>query len=71
VRQGFVSHVRAVATVREKLEALLSAGMRRFVVICGGIGTQHEIGWHTAQRLVQDVAPDLLAAARENVSGAA
>lgn len=71
MRQGFVSHMQAVATVREEPAALLSTGPRRFVVICGGTGTQHEIGWHTAQRLVEDVAPDLFAAARENVSSAA
>lgn len=63
--------VGSVATVREKLEALLSAGIRRFVVICGGIGTEHEIGWQTAQRLVADVAPDLFAPARESMSSVA
>lgn len=63
--------VGSVETVREKLEALMSAGLRRFVVICGGIGTRHEVGWQTAQRLVEDVAPDLFAAARQKEPTAA
>jgi len=45
--------------------------MWRFVAIRGGIGTRHEIGRHTAQRLVEDAAPDPFAAGRENVSSAA
>ncbi|SFT36291.1 Flavin-dependent oxidoreductase, luciferase family (includes alkanesulfonate monooxygenase SsuD and methylene tetrahydromethanopterin reductase) [Actinopolyspora lacussalsi subsp. righensis] len=60
--------VGSVETVREKLEALMSAGMRRFVVLCGGVGTQHEIGWQTAKALAEDVAPDLFASARAEMS---
>jgi len=59
--------VGSVDTVKEKLEALLSVGMRRFVVLCGGVGTRHEIGWHTAKALVEDVAPELFATARDEL----
>lgn len=59
--------VGSVETVKAKLEALLSAGMRRFIVLCGGVGSRQEIGWQTAKALAEDVAPDLFAAAREEL----
>lgn len=56
--------VGSVETVKEKLEVLLSVGVRRFIVLCGGVGTRHDIGWQTAKALAEDVAPELFAAAR-------
>ncbi|MEU6405220.1 LLM class flavin-dependent oxidoreductase [Streptomyces sp. NPDC046985] len=56
--------VGSVETVRGKLDALLAAGFRRFVLLCGGVGNTHEIGWQTAKAMAEDVAPDLFSAAR-------
>lgn len=59
--------VGSVETVKAKLEALLSVGVRRFIVLCGGVGSRHEIGWQTAKALAEDVAPDLFATARDEL----
>ncbi|MFJ6381061.1 LLM class flavin-dependent oxidoreductase [Kitasatospora sp. NPDC092039] len=48
-------------TVRAKLDALVSAGFRRFVLFCGGVGTAHEVGWQSARAMAEDVAPELFA----------
>ncbi|MFH0241929.1 LLM class flavin-dependent oxidoreductase [Streptomyces sp. HK10] len=56
--------VGSVETVRAKLDALLSAGFRRFVLLCGGVGNTHEIGWQSATAMAHDVAPDLFSAAK-------
>lgn len=56
--------VGSVETVKAKLDALLSAGFRRFVLLCGGVGNAHEIGWQSATAMANDVAPDLFAAAK-------
>ncbi|MFD5438079.1 LLM class flavin-dependent oxidoreductase [Kitasatospora sp. NPDC054768] len=54
--------VGSVETVRAKLEALTSAGFRRFVLLCGGVGTTHEVAWQSARAMAEDVAPELFAA---------
>jgi alkanesulfonate monooxygenase SsuD/methylene tetrahydromethanopterin reductase-like flavin-dependent oxidoreductase (luciferase family) len=56
--------VGSVDTVREKLAALRAAGLTRFLLLCGGVGTAHDIGWQTAEAMAHDVAPELFAATR-------
>ena len=55
------SFVGSVKTVREKLEALMSAGFTRFILPCGGVGTDHQTSWGIARAMAGDVAPDLFA----------
>lgn len=54
--------VGSAETVREKLDALLSAGLTRFLLLCGGVGTAHDIAWQSATAMAEDVAPELFAA---------
>jgi alkanesulfonate monooxygenase SsuD/methylene tetrahydromethanopterin reductase-like flavin-dependent oxidoreductase (luciferase family) len=56
--------VGSVDTVRAKLAALTDAGLTRFLLLCGGVGTAHDVGWQTATAMAHDVAPDLFAATR-------
>ncbi|WP_197084737.1 LLM class flavin-dependent oxidoreductase [Saccharothrix sp. ST-888] len=63
--------VGSVETVQAKLDALVTAGFRRFVLLCGGVGTAHEIGWQSAAAMAHDVAPELFAAAKSGLAEAA
>ncbi|MET8541637.1 LLM class flavin-dependent oxidoreductase [Kitasatospora sp. NPDC004799] len=54
--------VGSVETVRAKLDALVSAGFRRFVLLSGGVGTTPEVAWQSAKAMAEDVAPELFAA---------
>ncbi|MFM9368800.1 LLM class flavin-dependent oxidoreductase [Streptomyces sp. Da 82-17] len=56
--------VGSVETVKEKLAALRAAGLTRFMLLCGGVGTEQAIGWQTAKAMAEDVAPELFLAAR-------
>ncbi|MFI9328669.1 LLM class flavin-dependent oxidoreductase [Kitasatospora sp. NPDC052868] len=60
--------VGSVETVKAKLDALVTAGFRRFVLLCGGVGNAHEVGWQSAAAMAQDVAPELFAAARTGLA---
>ncbi|RKT19423.1 alkanesulfonate monooxygenase SsuD/methylene tetrahydromethanopterin reductase-like flavin-dependent oxidoreductase (luciferase family) [Streptomyces sp. 1114.5] len=53
--------VGSVETVRAKLDALVAGGFRRFVLLCGGVGNAHELGWQSATAMARDVAPELFA----------
>ncbi|MFF2040680.1 LLM class flavin-dependent oxidoreductase [Kitasatospora sp. NPDC058170] len=56
--------VGSVETVKAKLDALVTAGFRRFVLLCGGVGNAHEVGWQSATAMAHDVAPELFAAGK-------
>jgi alkanesulfonate monooxygenase SsuD/methylene tetrahydromethanopterin reductase-like flavin-dependent oxidoreductase (luciferase family) len=60
--QSTFSLVGSVETVRKKLETLMSAGLRRFILSCG-MGQPHERSWQTASDFAQKVAPDLFGTA--------
>ncbi|MEZ0115739.1 hypothetical protein ABH920_009781 [Catenulispora sp. EB89] len=69
-----IRRVRVVATVREKLKVLLSARMRRFVVIRSGIGTRRAARNRLARRAAAGRgrgAGSVRSGARENVSSVA
>lgn len=57
--------VGSVETVRDKLTALRAAGLSRFMLFCGGVGTAHEPAWESAAAMAQDVAPGLFAATKK------
>ncbi|MFD3664401.1 LLM class flavin-dependent oxidoreductase [Streptomyces sp. NPDC058659] len=56
--------VGSAETVKAKLDALVSAGFKRFVLLCGGVGNAHEVGWQSATAMAHDVAPELFSAAK-------
>ncbi|MGW4064497.1 LLM class flavin-dependent oxidoreductase [Amycolatopsis sp. NPDC004747] len=56
--------VGSVETVKDKLAALRSAGLSRFMLLCGGVGTAHELAWESATAMAEDVAPALFAASK-------
>ncbi|MGX1134254.1 alkanesulfonate monooxygenase SsuD/methylene tetrahydromethanopterin reductase-like flavin-dependent oxidoreductase (luciferase family) [Streptomyces glaucescens] len=59
--------VGSVETVKAKLDALVSAGFKRFVLLCGGVGNTHEIGWQSATAMARDVAPGLFSATKSGL----